>query len=142
MPAIGTKPAIIEGDVALRLGKKERQRRILQELQVHPHVRVATLAERFDVATETIRRDLDALLRGVESTRERATEGSDPFARCRGATATEAHDRVGGGAFAPTPRDSLRHVHHLTKVHREHTHVCSGGRLLKLPGENNDTEPE
>ncbi|WP_256430719.1 DeoR/GlpR family DNA-binding transcription regulator [Thalassospira sp. A40-3] len=63
MRAIGTKPAIIEGDVALRLGKKERQRRILQELQVHPHVRVATLAERFDVATETIRRDLDALSR-------------------------------------------------------------------------------
>lgn len=45
----------------MRLGKKERQQRILQELQVHPHVRVATLAERFDVATETIRRDLDAL---------------------------------------------------------------------------------
>lgn len=41
--------------------EKERQQRILHELQVHPHVRVATLAERFDVATETIRRDLDAL---------------------------------------------------------------------------------
>ncbi|MEQ8287505.1 DeoR/GlpR family DNA-binding transcription regulator [Thalassospira sp.] len=45
----------------MRFGKKERQQRILQELQVHPHVRVTTLAERFDVATETIRRDLDAL---------------------------------------------------------------------------------
>lgn len=45
----------------MRIGKKERQSRILQELQIHPHVRVATLAERFDVATETIRRDLDAL---------------------------------------------------------------------------------
>ncbi|AUG51902.1 DeoR/GlpR family DNA-binding transcription regulator [Thalassospira marina] len=45
----------------MRIGKKERQHRILQELQIHPHVRVATLAERFDVATETIRRDLDAL---------------------------------------------------------------------------------
>jgi DeoR/GlpR family transcriptional regulator of sugar metabolism len=47
--------------MGLRLGKKERQQRILHELQVHPHVRVATLAERFDVAAETIRRDLDAM---------------------------------------------------------------------------------
>ncbi len=61
MSLIATKSAVLWGNVALRLGKKERQQRILQELQVHPHVRVATLAERFDVATETIRRDLDAL---------------------------------------------------------------------------------
>ncbi|WP_417816295.1 DeoR/GlpR family DNA-binding transcription regulator [Thalassospira alkalitolerans] len=47
--------------MSLRIGKKERHQRILKELQVHPHVRVATLAERFDVATETIRRDLDGL---------------------------------------------------------------------------------
>ena len=45
----------------MRIGKKQRQQSILQELKLHPHVRVATLAERFDVATETIRRDLDAL---------------------------------------------------------------------------------
>ncbi|NIZ01493.1 DeoR/GlpR transcriptional regulator [Thalassospira lucentensis] len=54
----------------MRIGKKQRQQSILQELNLHPHVRVATLAERFDVATETIRRDLDALSANGLITRE------------------------------------------------------------------------
>lgn len=41
--------------------KEERQARILEALRHTPHLRIALLAERFKVTTETIRRDLDAL---------------------------------------------------------------------------------
>src|SRR3546814_1706070 len=41
--------------------KDERQARILEALRHTPHLRIALLAERFKVTTETIRRDLDAL---------------------------------------------------------------------------------
>jgi DeoR/GlpR family transcriptional regulator of sugar metabolism len=44
-----------------KLRKSERRERILDALQVHPHVRIADLAGTFNVTTETIRRDLDAL---------------------------------------------------------------------------------
>lgn len=44
-----------------KLRKPERQHRILDELRVSPHVRIAELADRYDVTTETIRRDLDEL---------------------------------------------------------------------------------
>lgn len=46
---------------AAKLGKSERQDRILAELKVDAALRVSDLAERFAVTTETIRRDLDAL---------------------------------------------------------------------------------
>jgi DeoR/GlpR family transcriptional regulator of sugar metabolism len=41
--------------------KFERRRQILLELKLRPHVRISELAKRFDVSTETIRRDLDGL---------------------------------------------------------------------------------
>lgn len=41
--------------------KDERHAQILEALRYTPHLRIALLAERFGVATETIRRDLDAL---------------------------------------------------------------------------------
>jgi DeoR/GlpR family transcriptional regulator of sugar metabolism len=44
-----------------RLKKAERRRQILLELKLHPHVRISELAERFNVSTETLRRDFDAL---------------------------------------------------------------------------------
>ena len=44
-----------------KLKKSERRRQILLELKLRPHVRISTLAERFNVSTETLRRDLDAL---------------------------------------------------------------------------------
>lgn len=44
-----------------RLRKNERRAHILEALRYTPHLRIATLAQRFDVTTETIRRDLDAL---------------------------------------------------------------------------------
>src|SRR3546814_2675346 len=43
--------------------KDERQARILEALRHTPHIRIALLAERFKVTTETIRRDLDSLSR-------------------------------------------------------------------------------
>ncbi len=44
-----------------RLRKDERRARILEALRYTSHVRIATLAQRFSVTTETVRRDLDAL---------------------------------------------------------------------------------
>ena len=44
-----------------RLKKKERRRQILLELKLRPHVRISELSERFNVSTETLRRDFDAL---------------------------------------------------------------------------------
>lgn len=44
-----------------KLKKSERRRQILLELKLRPHVRISTLAERFHVSPETLRRDLDAL---------------------------------------------------------------------------------
>ncbi|MGV6849471.1 MAG: DeoR/GlpR family DNA-binding transcription regulator [Marinibacterium sp.] len=44
-----------------RLKKAERRRLILLELKLRPHVRISDLAQRFNVSTETVRRDFDAL---------------------------------------------------------------------------------
>jgi len=44
-----------------RRAKSDRQARILAELNRAPSLRVADLAEHFEVSTETIRRDLDEL---------------------------------------------------------------------------------
>lgn len=44
-----------------RLKKSERRRQILLELKLRPHVRISDMAQRFEVSTETVRRDLDAL---------------------------------------------------------------------------------
>ena len=44
-----------------RIKKGERRRQILLELKLRPHVRISELAERFNVSTETVRRDFDAL---------------------------------------------------------------------------------
>lgn len=49
------------GAVQRRLRKQERQQQILLELKLHPHVRISDLARRFEVSTETLRRDLDSL---------------------------------------------------------------------------------
>ncbi|MGV6806070.1 MAG: DeoR/GlpR family DNA-binding transcription regulator [Ruegeria sp.] len=44
-----------------RLKKTDRRQRILLELKLSPHVRISDLARNFDVSTETVRRDFDAL---------------------------------------------------------------------------------
>lgn len=44
-----------------RLRKSDRRRQILLELKLRPHVRISELAQRFNVSTETVRRDFDAL---------------------------------------------------------------------------------
>jgi DeoR/GlpR family transcriptional regulator of sugar metabolism len=46
-----------------RLRKPERHERIIAELRANPTVRIAKLAQAFEVSTETVRRDLDELSR-------------------------------------------------------------------------------
>jgi len=58
MLATQHKPA---GKDVGKLKKSERRRQILLELKLRPHVRISALAERFNVSTETLRRDMDAL---------------------------------------------------------------------------------
>lgn len=53
-----------------RLRKAERRRQILLDLKLKPHVRITELALQFDVTTETIRRDLDALSREGQLSRD------------------------------------------------------------------------
>jgi len=45
----------------VKLRRSERLEQILLELKLRPHVRTSELAERFNVSTETIRRDVEAL---------------------------------------------------------------------------------
>ncbi|GAB4385132.1 DeoR/GlpR family DNA-binding transcription regulator [Albidovulum sp.] len=44
-----------------RTRKADRRRQILSELKLRPHLRISQLARRFNVSTETVRRDIDAL---------------------------------------------------------------------------------
>ena len=44
-----------------RVKKSERRQQILLELKLRPHVRINELAQRFNVSTETVRRDFEAL---------------------------------------------------------------------------------
>lgn len=55
-----TKEKLVDNGRA-RAKKSERRRQILLELKLRPHVRISELSERFNVSTETVRRDFDAL---------------------------------------------------------------------------------
>ncbi len=44
-----------------RVKKSDRRQQILLELKLRPHVRINELAHRFNVSTETVRRDFEAL---------------------------------------------------------------------------------
>jgi len=88
-----------------KLRKQERRDQILEELRVRPHVRVATLAEKFHVTTETIRRDLDAL--SAEGLVNRAYGGASarpmgvqPSVSERGQEAVLERARIGAAAAA------------------------------------------
>lgn len=50
-----------ESESLVKHSKAERQRKILVELISYPAIRVSELAQKFNVTTETIRRDLDEL---------------------------------------------------------------------------------
>lgn len=52
-----------------RPGKKQRHRRILDELRVKPAIRVSDIAQRLGVHVETVRRDLDELHRDGQISR-------------------------------------------------------------------------
>lgn len=60
MPAT-LKTVMKSGNKQGRLRKSERRDQILLELKLHPHVRISELAEKFNVSTETVRRDFDKL---------------------------------------------------------------------------------
>ncbi|MBT8418277.1 MAG: DeoR/GlpR family DNA-binding transcription regulator [Silicimonas sp.] len=76
-----------------RLKKSERRRQILLELKLQPHVRISELAARFNVSTETLRRDVDSL--ADDGLIARAHGGASAPARGHYPSLDErAHDRV------------------------------------------------
>ncbi|MEX1080845.1 MAG: DeoR/GlpR family DNA-binding transcription regulator [Halofilum sp. (in: g-proteobacteria)] len=87
-----------------KLRMEERRERILDDLRLSPHVRISVLADKHDVTTETIRRDLDALSElglvarayGGASARPM---GLQPPAYERGHEHVEERERIGTAAI-------------------------------------------
>lgn len=80
--------------------KSERRRHILLELKLHPHVRISDLAQRFDVSTETVRRDLDSLAKNGLIARAHGgasapAQGHYPGLDERAGARTEVRERIG-----------------------------------------------
>ncbi|MCR8726645.1 DeoR/GlpR family DNA-binding transcription regulator [Frigidibacter sp. ROC022] len=96
-----------------RLRKAERRERILLELKLYPHVRIAELAERFGVSTETIRRDFDALSKKGLLSRAHggatvASHQQYPDFDARNQARVEERERIGRRAAALVqPGDSV-----------------------------------
>lgn len=94
--------------------KAERQSRILAELEGAPSLRVAELARRMEVSTETIRRDLDEM------------------------TARRLLDRTYGGAIRPTgeePTLSVRHalfIEERQRIAEAAVAQLSGARVIMI----------
>lgn len=88
-----------------RLKKSDRRRQILLELKLRPHVRISDLARSFNVSTETVRRDFDALAKdgllarahGGAST---ASQGHYPSLDERTAARAAERTRIGETAAA------------------------------------------
>lgn len=83
-----------------KLKKNERRKHILLELQLRPHVRIADLADRFGVSTETVRRDLeklsgDGLLDRAYGGASAVPSGRYPSFSERAAARTEERERIG-----------------------------------------------
>jgi DeoR/GlpR family transcriptional regulator of sugar metabolism len=83
-----------------RLRKAERRRQILLDLRLRPHVRVSELAERFQVSSETVRRDLehlsaDGLLDRAHGGASIATAGSYPGFDQRAHARVRERERIG-----------------------------------------------
>lgn len=98
-----------------KLRKSDRRARILDELRHFPHVRITNLAEKFDVTTETIRRDLDAL----------SKEG--------------LVDRAHGGASArpmgvqpPVGERRQEHVHERTRIGAAAASLVASGEVVMV----------
>jgi len=86
-----------------RMRKSDRRKLILQDLKLRPHVRVSELARQFDVSTETIRRDMDALSKKglVDRSHGGATapfHGRYPDFKERNLDRVEERERIGKAA--------------------------------------------
>ncbi|MBK0331080.1 DeoR/GlpR transcriptional regulator [Brachybacterium sp. MASK1Z-5] len=90
---------------------QERQRQVLDALEQSGRVTVSDLAERFDVTTETVRRDLDDLERRGLLARvhggaiARRTRDAEPDLDTRRTTNTQAKRRIADAARALLPTD-------------------------------------
>ncbi len=86
-----------------RLKKSDRRRQILLELKLRPHVRISDLARSFNVSTETVRRDFDALAQDGLVARAHggassASQGHYPSLDERTADRAAERARIGGRA--------------------------------------------
>ena len=83
-----------------RFKKGERRRQILLELKLRPHVRISDLAARFNVSTETVRRDVDTLsdeglIARAHGGVSAATQGHYPSLDERESARIDERERIG-----------------------------------------------
>ncbi len=83
-----------------KLRKRDRRKQILLELRLHPHVRISDLADRFGVATETIRRDFaalskDGLLNRAHGGAFAPSQGQYPSFEERSVARVEEREKIG-----------------------------------------------
>lgn len=88
-----------------RLKKSERRRQILLELKLRPHVRISELSRRFNVSTETVRRDVDALssdglISRAHGGASAPAQGHYPGLDVRANARIEQRERIGRSAAA------------------------------------------
>jgi len=88
-----------------RLKKSDRRGQILLELKLHPHVRISELARRFNVSTETVRRDVDALsddglIARAHGGASAPSQGHYPSLEERRSARVEERERIAGLAAA------------------------------------------
>lgn len=93
-------PSDAEAATRPRLRKSERREQILLELRLRPHVRIADMAERFGVSTETVRRDLerldaDGLIRRAHGGATAPPQGHYPSFDERNRDRIEERERIG-----------------------------------------------
>ena len=105
---------MLEPDAPARLSREERQEQILANLKLDGAVRIAALAEGFNVTTETARRDLDELaqrglvLRTYGGATSRRSLTDEPAIGSRRLTHVAERSRIAGfAASLVQPGDAL-----------------------------------
>lgn len=99
-----TKPRILKPEKPQdRVKKSDRRQQILLELKLRPHVRINELAQRFNVSTETVRRDFEALssdglIARAHGGASAPTQGHYPSLDERTGAQVEERERIGNCA--------------------------------------------
>jgi len=98
-----------------RLKKSERRRQILLELKLRPHLRISELSRRFNVSTETVRRDFDAL------------EGDGLISRAHGGASATAH-----GYYPELDERASTRINERERIGQRAAHLVGDGETVMI----------